>query len=237
MFEQTIQNELIIDGVEVSQPATNFMISLAKFKWLTVLLQMLVGRNPTSYVYYLFRRVFSPEMFRLNFAYVSDFIYHYHDREYIMNLFFKYRNSIDDHEESPLIIENGFRLYFLLMRLKDNLLYDMDEKYLNRILVLISQRTKASTTMRKGIGAEVFDFLKDVFDLSTKWWKRTLRNVVKERVYFIKEDDLIMRAILKFFADHSSQVEILKDDILLTQYFPILPYCKFSSEEPKNRFL
>ena len=212
------------------------MISLAKFKCLTVLLQMLVGRTKTSYVYYLFRRVFSPEMFRLNFAYISDFIYHYHDKEYLMDLFFKYNKDIDDHKESPLIIEVGFRLYFLLMRMKDNLQNDMDEKYLKRILCLLSERTKASSTIKKGIIIEIEDICKDIFELSTIWCKKTMKNVVRSRVNSIKEDDMHMRKIIKFFADHSSQIEVLKDDILLTQYFPILPYCKFSSEEPKDRF-
>ena len=58
-----------------------------------------------------------------------------------------------------------------------------------------------------------------------------------KRVYFIKDNDVLIKSILKFFADHCAQVEVLKDELLQTQYFPILPYCKFSSEEPKERFL
>ena len=150
---------------------------------------------------------------------------------------FKYNRDIDNLDGSPLIIELGFRLYYLLLKIKDNLVYDMDEKYLNRILVHLSQRVKASSTVKKGIAIELFDFVHEVFNFSSSCFKRTMKNVSKTRVHLIKENDVVIKLILKFFANHSTQVEILKDDTLQTQYFPILPYWKFDSEEPKEIFL
>ena len=143
---------------EISQPDSNFMISLVKFKCATVLLQMLIGSEPTSYVYYHYRRVLDPELFRLNLAYVVDFASRYNDGKYTMDLFYKYNKNIDDPDDSPLIIELGFRLYFLILRMKDNLYIDIDEKYLNRILVLLSQRTKSSGTVKRGIIMESIEF-------------------------------------------------------------------------------
>ena len=46
-----------------------------------------------------------------------------------------------------------------------------------------------------------------------------------------------MKTIFRYFEYHSSQIEILKDGVLLTQYFPLLPYCTFSSDEPKEIFM
>mmetsp|Transcript_1642 Transcript_1642/g.2027 ORF Transcript_1642/g.2027 Transcript_1642/m.2027 type:complete len:181 (+) Transcript_1642:1030-1572(+) len=54
---------------EITQPRTNFMMSLVKFKISTILLQMLVTQDYKDYVYYLLRRVLDPEVFRMNFAY------------------------------------------------------------------------------------------------------------------------------------------------------------------------
>ena len=222
---------------EISQPANNYMISLAKFKWTTVLLQMLIGSDPTSYVFYHYRRVLDPELFRLNLAYVSDFANRYNDGKYTMDLFYKYNKNYDETDDSPLIIELGFRLYFLILRMKDNLILDMDEKYLNRILALLSQRTKSSGTVKKGILMEFFDFSADVYELVTFWWRQTRDNVVQSRVHSIKENDNAMKAIFKYFEYHSSQTEILKDGVLLTQFFPLLPYWSFSSDEPKELFM
>ena len=234
---QTIAAVINVHDNEISMPSTNFMIGLSKFKWVTILLQLLVGRDPNSYVYYLFRRVLDPELFRLNLAYTYDFRSRYNNGKYTMDLFFKYSRSIDDPDDSPLIIEIGFRLYYLLLKMKDNFYIDMDEKYLNRVLVLLSSRTKSSDTVKKGIIGEFTDFFSDVYDLVTYWWRATSNNVVKSRVYSLKENDNKMRFIFKFFADHSTQIEILKDGKLLTQHFPLLPFWKFSSEDPKEYFM
>ena len=80
---------------EFTQPQTNYMISLAKLKCASVLVQLLVGRNSKSYVYYLFRRIIDPEIFRLNLAYIYDFFTCYHNNEYTMDLFFSYNKDID----------------------------------------------------------------------------------------------------------------------------------------------
>ena len=210
---------------------------MAKFKCVTVLLQILVGREPSSYVYYHFRRVLDPELFRLNLAYVYDFRQQYNEGKYTMNLFFKYIKDFDNADESPLIIELGFRLYFLLIRMKDNLYLDMDEKYYNRILVHLSTKTNSSSRIKKGIIMESFDFMSDLYDLINTWWKHRIKKISINRVHEIKDDNDEIKSILKFFAIHSSQIEILKDGVLLNQYFPILPYWMFSSEDPKEHFL
>lgn len=80
---------------EYTQPETNYMISLVKLKSVTILLQLLVGRTSKSYVYYLYRRIIDPELFRLNLAYVYDFFTCYHNKQYTNDLFFKYNKDID----------------------------------------------------------------------------------------------------------------------------------------------
>ena len=204
---------------------------------MTVLLQVLAGREPTSYVYYLYRRVLDPELFRLNFAYTNDFRKRYNGGKYTMDLFFKYNIDFTKAGDSPLIIELGFRLFYLLMRMKENLYIDMDEKYYKKILVLLTPKTKSSSKVKKGIILESFEFIYDFYELITAFWSHRDQSISIEDVYSVKNDDNEMEFILKFFADHSSQIQILKDGILLNQYFPLLPYCTFSSEEPKEHFL
>jgi inositol 1,4,5-triphosphate receptor type 1 len=52
----------------------------------------------------------------------------------------------------------------------------------------------------------------------------------------IKDNDDIMRDILKFYSDHTSRIEIIKEGTSSPLFFPILPYCQFSSEAPKEKF-
>ena len=151
--------------------------------------------------------------------------------------FFKYSKVNDSIEDSPLIIEVGFRLYFLLLKMKENFYIDMDEKYLNRVLILLSKRTNSSDKVDKGIFMEFADFIFDVYEIVSYLWKTKTNNVERSRVHSLKENDNQMRLVFKFFADHSTQIEILKDGVLLTQNFPLLPYWKFSSDETKEYFM
>lgn len=117
------------------------MTSLIKFKSLLVLQQMLVGREPDSYVFYLLRRVLDPDLFRLNFAYQSYFFQNFHGSEYITDVFFRYSRE-ESEKSSPFIIEVGFQLYFLLMRMSENFKIDEDENYTNRLLSLMTDQSK-----------------------------------------------------------------------------------------------
>ena len=53
----------------------------------------------------------------------------------------------------------------------------------------------------------------------------------------IRDDDLLMKRILNFYAQNCSKVEIIKENEALFQFFPILPFCNFKSENPKDKFL
>mmetsp|Transcript_29160 Transcript_29160/g.33361 ORF Transcript_29160/g.33361 Transcript_29160/m.33361 type:complete len:146 (-) Transcript_29160:1415-1852(-) len=141
------------------------MISIAKYKCLQVLMQMLVGRRSDSYVYYLFRRVLEPKTFRINFAYQAYFIKEFHQGEYSKDLFFRYDQHIDEDTESPLIIEIGFQLYFLLMRMRENMINDMDEKYYKRLIRFMSRKQRAAAAVTKFILLALIDFFIDVYKL------------------------------------------------------------------------
>ena len=94
-YKDTSELENLTLKTEYTQPETNFMISLVKLKSVTILLQLLVGRTSKSYVYYLYRRIIDPELFRLNLAYVYDFFTCFHSKEYTNDLFFKYTKDLD----------------------------------------------------------------------------------------------------------------------------------------------
>lgn len=141
------------------------MISVAKYKCLQVLMQMLVGRRSDSYVYYLFRRVLQPKTFRLNFAYQTYFIAEFHKGEYSKDLFFRYDQHIDDDTASPLIVEIGFQLYFLLVRMRDNMIDDMDDKYYKRLIRFMQRKQRAAATVEKFVLFSMVDFFIDVYKL------------------------------------------------------------------------
>lgn len=143
--ENILENEEhseLIDEIQskMHSPLTNYMTSLIKYKCISVLLHLLSGREPSSYVHYMFRRILGPDVFRLNFAYQDHFIKKFHKEEYTLDMFFKYERDLDEDIKSPLIIELGFNLYFLLMHLNDNLINDMDKVYYKRLTSLIPLR-------------------------------------------------------------------------------------------------
>jgi hypothetical protein len=129
---------------------------------------MLAGRSPTSYVYYTYRRVFEPDVFRLNFAYQNYFIEKYHEDEYTMDMFFRLNQDLDSNKNSPVVIELGFNLYFLLMLMRGNLMMDMDEVYKHRLINLISLKDNSSTTKQRNILSKITRFAIDVFKLTTR---------------------------------------------------------------------
>jgi len=113
----------------VARPSTNYMISLSKFRVLSILNHLLDGFEATDYVYYLYRRVLSPAIFRKNFAYQQYFFSKSCGTEYDTNLFFKFYQNFDKKNKSPFVIEIGFECYFLLKKMEDNFKVDFDETY------------------------------------------------------------------------------------------------------------
>jgi len=51
------------------------------------------------------------------------------------------------------------------------------------------------------------------------------------------KNDKIISGELKFYAENVSKIEIFKDGSPQFNFFPILPFCKFNSEYPKDLFL
>jgi hypothetical protein len=144
------------------------MISVSKYTTILVLLQLLAGRSLTSYVYYTYRRVFVPDTFRLNFAYQNYFKHKFHKNEYTLKMFFRNNKDMDVHHDSPLIIELGFSLYFLLMLMRNHMMLDMDEKFYNRLITLIPNKEKAASTRSKNIAWTIIDFFTDLYLLCTR---------------------------------------------------------------------
>jgi hypothetical protein len=117
-------------GVDyVPRPSTNFMISLAKFRVLLILNHLLDGFEVDDYVYYLYRRSFTPTMFRKNFAYQDYFYNHSFRGEYRTSLFFSYYQNLNKKDMSPYIAEIGFEFYFLLKKMEENFTIDPDETF------------------------------------------------------------------------------------------------------------
>ena len=155
-FSRKDKNEINWD--EVTQPKTNFMISMLKYKTLLILSQLLVGRNRSSSVYYSLRKILDPDVFRRNFAYQKYFISKFHSNQYSLKMFFRYNLDVNDEKNSPLIMEVGFQLYFMIMKMSSNLAVDMDEKYYNRLIKLLSIKEANLSTNSKGLIFNIYSF-------------------------------------------------------------------------------
>jgi hypothetical protein len=86
--EKSLPNLTHLADDSLSVPQNDFMISLIKYKAASILLTMVSHAEPDDYIFYVYRRVIDPDVFRLNFAYHSYFIDKFHNNEYDTNLFF-----------------------------------------------------------------------------------------------------------------------------------------------------
>ncbi|CAI2387002.1 unnamed protein product [Moneuplotes crassus] len=230
------RREEVYYGDEVTQPQNNFMISMVKYKSLLILLELLVGRNRTNYVYYILRRVLDPDVFRKNFAYQAYFVKRFHRNEYSIKLFFRYNLDVETDNNSPLIVEVGFNLYFLLMRMSANLAVDMDEKYYNRLVRFITLRETKSYKNNQWLIEDLWDFTKSLVNIFISNCHKKNKLIQMEEVTHIVKQDAEITRILRFFSQNVSQIEIFVEGKPFTQFFPLLPYCKFDSEVPKEKF-
>jgi hypothetical protein len=126
------ESKVLTDGKRVTLPSSNYTISLAKYRCWVILNHLLDGHDPSDYIYYLYRREISPDVFRMNFAYQHYFFTKFNNMEFKVNNFFQYNADINKINMSPFIIEIGFQLFFLLKKMEDNFKIDYDERYNNR---------------------------------------------------------------------------------------------------------
>ena len=128
------------------------------------------------YIYYSFRRSLDPEIFRKNFVYQNYFIKNYHSNGYQTDLFLRDEIDVNKIVKSLLIIEIGFLLYFILMKMQKKLAIDFDENY-SEIINLIPEEKKMYTTVSTNIFFEIFQLLKDIFLVLTSCCQKTRTNI------------------------------------------------------------
>jgi hypothetical protein len=159
-----------------------------------------------------------------NFAYQEYFIRKFHKNNYSLKMFFRYNNNVDSATGSPLIIEVGYLLYFMLMKMHPNLVGEMDEKYYNRLVTLLSNKDKLTSISGKNMVYSMFDFTVDLGYLIAGVFKKKQNIIALEKVYEIAKSDIQMRALLRVYAQNVSKIEIFKEGEPQIVYFPLLPY-------------
>lgn len=236
-MNQSAEDRMDISDMVIPLPSTNFMISIIKFKSVSILLEMISGLEPTDYIFYSFRRNLDPEIFRKGFAYQQYFVKYFHNNEYQTYLFHRNEMSVDKRTKSPLIIEIGFYLFFILMKMEKNLAIDMDEKYYSRIVKLIPEKTKLYTTVNKNLVFEAIDLLKDIGKISTACCKQKPDQINTHKIHSNVISDDRIKYFISFYSNNYSSVDILYEGELIPYMFPKLPYCKLRSGEEKDKFL
>jgi hypothetical protein len=159
-----------------------------------------------------------------NFAYQEYFIRKFHKNDYSLKMFFRYNNNVDNATGSPLIIEVGYLLYFMVMKMHPNLVGEMDEKYYNRLVKLLSNKDKLTSIGSKNMMSSMFDFTVDLGHLIVGAFKKKENIVAIEKVNEIAKSDTQMRLILRVYAQNVSKIEIFKEGEPQIEYFPLLPY-------------
>ena len=221
---------------EVTLPTTNYMISLAKYWILLILNHLTDGYQPSDYIYYIYRREINPDIFRQNFAFQRYFFLKFNKDQYKTELFFTYHQNINT-KKTPMIIEIGFELYFLLKKIEENIKLDYDERYTKSLVKLLPKWDKPQIKTQSNFVFETIFYFIDISKAMLSYCRTSTEKISFNQIKKLSEDDNLIRATLNFFENQSAQIEIYKEGKLQKFWFPRLPYCVFQNSDVKDEFL
>lgn len=151
-----------------------------------------------------------------------------------------------------MITEAGFAAYFLLEIYYEVNDFDVDRDVINEVMIKKMQsNTKKDNIFQASIvgqfGSFGVSFLKQGFDMANAVTNQLNKgNIFRIMAGGNKEDEQrlmkefnlkkLVRDGMKFFAEHSAHIEVLRNKRPEKVYFLMLPYCHFLPKEIKNGF-
>mmetsp|Transcript_38694 Transcript_38694/g.34399 ORF Transcript_38694/g.34399 Transcript_38694/m.34399 type:complete len:235 (-) Transcript_38694:1403-2107(-) len=216
----------LISLLEFNDPQSNILNTIQRNVPIAILTRELIT------VYELFMKVYKNES-----NYTKDCFNHHEKIK-------EYKPSKSEYYE--LIIENGFNLFILINMFLDSKKKDTaEDEELNEFRREFSEG-KGPKLLNEGVFGEVTQLTKSlaksVFSVVKVFKKKVLDEKILNK-FMDKEEQAelererekkkIMKKAFKFFKQRTVHIEILREKKLQKIYFPLLPECRFLSDEYK----
>lgn len=225
------------DGSVQSFTQCNFRISLLKIKTLECLLECInSGELVNSNAFLKIYTKIDPMIFRKLFCFQAEMFRYYHQEKYRSHMLNKSENDSNDNIKSGFIIEIGCLAYALLIKIDEfHSKARQDMRYRKMLISNMPEEVRNDVPFSDSTLFQVTELIGDVI-------KRTKRICRPNSLNFTTAEqntynDARVKKYMKFYADITSQIDILIDNKLVTYTFILLPYCRLSSRQQKEEFL
>jgi len=209
----------------------NLVISILKTKVVSILLDITSrSHKMTPQIYYDIIANIDPEVFRMNFCYLSVILdSHYHSK-YEIELFNKLTKT-------SLIIEFGQFMYALLLRIKElSKDYQLDLEYQEKIFQHTPEEVRNDIDIQSGFFVQILHLTMKLIETMSVCFREN------KKIYLdtlLTEQSLTkkLKEYMKIYADTTSQIDILIDGKIVGYTFTILPHCRLPSEQRMMDFI
>ena len=203
----------------------NFMMSLLKNKIIILLLELTSGKPElTKDAFFKFKILIDPEVFRKILAYQDYFFEKYHNRNYKVDLMYRFELSVDNVKDSCFVLEQGYILFFLLLKIRQHFeQYGSSKVYEDSIFKQIPQKERNDVSVSANIFVQIFGLFYDIFKFSTKCCRKKIEKN-HQAILDISINDKKMENCFRFYSSTTSQVDILINGEIVSYCFIILPF-------------
>lgn len=183
------------------------------------------------------KRALPIPLLKRNLTLIYSSYYKIYNKKYLQKSFFN-SNCLS----SEVIIENGFLIYELFLKLIKNSSNQAEDDEIDEFPTDSSETNLALTLLEKNILVEFSKFGKSFLKFSIKYFKimkNTLfyKNVGNLEIIKRIEFNHMMQKAFVFFSQNIAHIEIVRDNKLLKIFFPVLPICRLLPHELKEEFL
>ena len=150
------QNEIILP------PLSNYQISLIKYHVSKILNELLSG-DKAQFNSVVLRNI-SPNSLIKNLVYQYHFYKVFNQKNYTVDIFFRFIENDKDVPDSPIILETGFLIYFIIIKLKMS--YEegcIPHQEYSNLFSLISEKQVNYVTLNKSLLYEILDIFNDAY--------------------------------------------------------------------------
>lgn len=225
------------DGTQEQITVSNFKIALLKGKALEIILELInSGELVTKNAFLTIYSELDPMIIRKSFVIQAEIFHKCYQGKYRTRLLNRGMLEMDQDKTSGFIIEIGYLLYSLLVKLDEfQLKYRSDRRYEKQIMRIMPEEVRNDIPFSNSTFIQITELIADVYKRIKRACKRGNLNFSKVNVDM--HNDSKVNAYMKFYADTTSQIDLLINGSIITYTFILLPYCRMSSLQQMENFL
>jgi large-conductance mechanosensitive channel len=225
------------DGTQEQITVANFKIALLKGRAIEILLELInSGELVTKNAFLTIYSELDPMIIRKNFVIQTEIFNNSYQGKYRTRLL--NRGMLEENQEktSGFIIEIGYLFYYLLVKLDEfQIKHRSDHRYNKQIMRLMPEEVRNDIPFSDSTFIQMTELVADVY-------KRVKRACKRGKLDFSRVDvdmlnDAKINGYMKFYADTTSQIDLLINGQIITYTFILLPYCRLSSLQQMENFL